>query len=242
MGVFQGATGLFTKDQGKLDPVAKAFKEMNKQRTEEPKKEEKKQLEEGELEEGKKDKPIVAPAPAHRNVFAASLSDRAFSHRIVRDKKKYSRKGRKDKNEEIELLGDHLAEAIDVEAIRRLHDRPGTPGERQAAEHALRKRGAWNHYDETRKGEHLAQEKAHEAKSKEPQFKKGDTNKKYRVTMKREHSGKVHYFGPHEVHASDSVDAEEKVRKMAHAHWKKNPEGPKPIWPNHFKSSSTQRI
>ncbi len=50
MGQFIGAKGLFTKDQSKLDPIAKAFQEMrNKETTkpEEVKPEEKKLLDEG---------------------------------------------------------------------------------------------------------------------------------------------------------------------------------------------------
>ncbi len=188
MGQFIGAKGLFTKNPNELDSIAKTY-----------------------IDEGKK---IIKDAPPHRNEYAKSLADRAFYHRVVRDKKKYNRKVHKDKNEEIEIT------EIDVAKVKALYDRPGTSGEKAAAAAALHRMGH-GHYV---KSDHPFN--ATQAKRTGP--------KKYKVTMKHEKEGKTHYHGPFHVHADDEMHAESKVRESLKKNWK----GRKP----EFHAHTTERV
>jgi hypothetical protein len=118
---------------------------------------------------------------------------------------------------------DGIGEDIDPEKVWALYNRPGTPGEKSAAKEALKRMGAWQEPAESRT---------------EPKRDKPTGPKRFRVTLRYEVNGKVLYFGPHEVEADDSIEAESKVRKMAKAHWAQTVGGRAPD----FHASSTQRV
>jgi hypothetical protein len=85
-----------------------------------------------------------------------------------------------------------------IARVRALYDRPGTAGEKQAAYEALRRLGV--------------DPASIPRQPEQPRRPAPAGPKRFRVTLKYEVNGKVMYFGPETVEASDSVDAEGKVR------------------------------
>ena len=117
----------------------------------------------------------------------------------------------------INSLVESILSEIDPDKVKALYDRPGTPGEKQAALAALKRMG------------HTP---------KEPTQPRSTGPKKFRVTLKYTHNNKDLHFGPHETEASDGIDAEHKIRQMAKDHWKMTVGGSAP----EFKAHSTERI
>jgi hypothetical protein len=110
----------------------------------------------------------------------------------------------------------NLLNEIDPSKIRALYDRPGTPGEKEAAGVALRRLGL--HPDQQRK----------------PTL----GPKKYSVMLKYTFNNKELHIGPHETEASDEIDAEHKAREHAKDTWRMTVGGRAP----EFRLHTTTRI